>query len=86
MINFKQLIICKFKYKNKSLLCITKIFDSLQKYIKQKSQKSLNIKKNFNKLKIEKLDNDKKYIILKKLGKNKKDLFEKMLAIGKFQI
>ena len=52
--------------------------DSLQKYIKQKSQKNLiTLKKNFNKLKIEKLDNDKKYIILKKLGKNKKkDLFD----------
>ncbi len=58
--------------------------NSLQNYINQKNKKNLEtLKKSFNKLKSDRLNNDKKYIILKKLGKNKKDLFKKMLAIGK---
>ena len=58
--------------------------NSLQKYINQKNPMNLKLlRKNFKILKQNKLNNNKKYVILKKLGKNKKDLFNKMMAIGK---
>lgn len=65
-------------------MCSQNFLNSLNNYINEKNKKNLNtLKKNFKKLKIDVLNKDQKYVILKKLGKNKKDLSEKMLAIGK---
>ena len=65
-------------------MCSQNFINSLHNYINEKNKKNLNtLKKNFDKLKIDVLNKDQKYVILKKLGKNKKDLSEKMLAIGK---
>ncbi len=58
--------------------------NSIENYLKTKNKTNLKIlKMSFEKLKKTNLDRDKRYLIIKKLGKNKKDLYNKMSLIGK---